>query len=87
MEGMDIWDPTAFEMLLEHMRRVNLVHRRRIAVLTGEADTQFEAAARAAEAATTMAEAAELAEFSPSNDDDDIMWLDETIWTEGTVFR
>ncbi len=64
MEGMDVWDPTALEMLPERMRRVNLVRWRRIAVLTGEADTQFEAAAQAAEAAAAMAEAAELAEFS-----------------------
>ncbi len=45
MEGMDVWDLTTSETLPERMRRVNLVHRRHIAVLTGEADAQFEAAA------------------------------------------
>ncbi len=81
MEGKDLWDPTAPEMLQEHMQRVNLVCRRCIAVLTEEADTQRVADARATAEAAAIVEAAKVAEFLTDNEDDAI-WLDEPIWTE-----
>ncbi|MCP4540460.1 MAG: hypothetical protein GY832_25255, partial [Chloroflexi bacterium] len=76
-------DLTAPEMLRERMRRINIVHRRRIAILTGEADAELAVAIRAAANAATLAEAAnvtrsaeaeELDEFSPDNTEDDAVW-------------
>ncbi len=44
MEGKNIWDPTVPETLRERMRWINIVHRRRVAILTGEADAELAAA-------------------------------------------
>ncbi len=58
------------------------MHRRCIAILTGEADAELAATVRAAAEAAALAEAAEVAEFSPNDSEDDAIWLDESMWTE-----
>ncbi len=87
MEGRDVWDPSAPEMLPERTRRVNLIRRRRVAVVSGSADRDFLTALRAAAEARARAEAvqaAEEGELSPydSEDDADTMWFDESVWLE-----
>ncbi|MCP4545112.1 MAG: hypothetical protein GY835_01445, partial [bacterium] len=83
MEGRDVWDPSVPETLQECTWRLNNIRHRRIAVLTGEADRELEATARAAAEAIALAEAAKLGELSPDDGEDDILWQDETIWLEG----
>ncbi len=83
MEGGDVWNPSAPELLQQRMRRLNYVCCRRIAILTREADCEFAAAAEAATAAITLAEAAEVGELSPDDSEDDIIWQDDSVWLEG----
>ncbi len=78
-----MWDPSIPETLQELMRRLNYIHHRCLAIVTGEADREFAATAKAAAAAVALAEAAKIGEFSPDDSEDDIVWLDETIWLEG----
>ncbi len=77
--GKNIWNPTVPETLRERMHQINIVRRRRIAILTGEADAELAAAVRAtADAAASniarLAEAEELDEFSPDDTEDDAVW-------------
>ncbi len=83
IDGGDVWNLSTPESLPQQMRRLNYVRHHRIAVLTGEADREFAAAATAAAAAIALAEAAEVGEFLPDDSEDDIIWQDETIWLEG----
>ncbi len=88
MEGGDVWDSSVTETLRQRMRRLNYICRRRIAVLTGEADRDFAAAATASTAAIALAEAIEVVEFEPTeffpdNSQEDIAWQNDSNWTEG----
>ncbi|MCP4680380.1 MAG: hypothetical protein GY854_33830 [Deltaproteobacteria bacterium] len=71
MEGRPVWDPSVPEMLAERVRRLDLIRRRRIAVLDGSADRDYLAAfqaaaeARARAEAALAAQAAEAAEAAP----------------------
>ncbi len=87
MEGRGTWDPSAPETLPERTQRINLVHRRCVAIVSGSADQDFLATLRAAADARARAEAvqaAEEGELSPydSEDDAEPMWFDESVWLE-----
>ncbi len=69
MEGLPIWNPTNPEMIQERMRRLNLIRRRCIAILTKEVDSQRATDAQAAAVADD-----EAADFLTDDDSDDDIW-------------
>ncbi len=74
MEGLPVWNPSASETLQEWMRRLNLVRRKRIAILNEETDCKRAADAQAAAEAATVAdtEAAVFLSDDDSNSDEDL---------------
>ncbi|MCP4603509.1 MAG: hypothetical protein GY847_23825 [Proteobacteria bacterium] len=77
MEGRDVWDPSVPETFEECTWRLNNIHRRRISVLSGEADHEFEAANRAPAIAIALAEVVDLDEFPPDDTEVDPICHDE----------